>query len=61
MNSSTTINDEELPSVNSVVSCKVCGYLINMDTKRDQHVVKCEKCNEATVSIVPCDCVLIIL
>lgn len=45
----TNINsgDEESPSI---VPCRVCGSMIDINNKKDQHVVKCEHCNEATVS-----------
>lgn len=44
------INDEE-----PMVQCRVCGSMIDINNKRDQHVVKCEYCNEATVSVLPID------
>lgn len=31
------------------VTCRVCQAMIDISTKRDQHVVKCSQCNEATV------------
>lgn len=34
----------------SFISCKVCGYQIDITDKTDTFVVKCLKCNEATVS-----------
>ena len=34
------------------IPCEVCDERIDISTKRDQHVVKCEKCGEATVSVV---------
>lgn len=34
----------------SVINCRVCQSLINLDGKLHQHVVKCTVCNEATVS-----------
>lgn len=40
---------EETPSI---VPCRVCGSMIDISNKKDQHVVKCEYCNEATVSIL---------
>ncbi|RDD43085.1 Type 2 phosphatidylinositol 4,5-bisphosphate 4-phosphatase [Trichoplax sp. H2] len=30
----------------TVLVCKVCQHLIDISTRRDQHAVKCEKCNE---------------
>lgn len=42
---------EENPSI---VPCRVCGSMIDIMNKKDQHVVKCEYCNEATVSITIC-------
>lgn len=49
---STNMNsgDEELPSI---VQCRVCGAMIDINNKKEQHVVKCEYCNEATVSTLP--------
>lgn len=46
---STNMNsgDEEPPSL---VQCRVCGSMIDINNKKEQHVVKCEYCNEATVS-----------
>lgn len=46
---STNVNsgDEEPPSM---VKCRVCGSMIDVHNKKEQHVVKCEYCNEATVS-----------
>lgn len=32
-----------------VVNCKVCQAMINIEGKQQQHVVKCNVCNEATV------------
>ncbi len=32
-----------------MVACRVCGSMIDISGKRDQHVVKCDNCNEATV------------
>ncbi len=34
-----------------MVACRVCGSMIDVSGKRDQHVVKCDNCNEATVRI----------
>lgn len=33
-----------------MVTCRVCQGMIDITSKRDQHVVKCLQCNEATVS-----------
>ena len=33
----------------TVLVCKVCQNLIDISTRRDQHAVKCEKCNELSV------------
>lgn len=33
-----------------MVTCRVCQAMIDISGKRDQHVVKCIQCNEATVS-----------
>lgn len=33
-----------------MVTCRVCQNMIDITTKREQHVVKCTHCNEATVS-----------
>ena len=33
-----------------LINCKVCQSLINIEGKTHQHVVKCNVCNEATVS-----------
>lgn len=35
-----------------MITCKVCGFMIDISGRRDQHVVKCSSCNEATVSTV---------
>lgn len=32
-----------------MVTCRVCQAMIDISGKRDQHVVKCNQCNEATV------------
>lgn len=32
-----------------MVTCRVCQAMIDVSGKRDQHVVKCSQCNEATV------------
>ncbi|KAF4524077.1 hypothetical protein B566_EDAN013969, partial [Ephemera danica] len=31
-----------------MVTCRVCQAMIDISGKRDQHVVKCRECNEAT-------------
>ncbi|KAH7984762.1 hypothetical protein HPB52_023881 [Rhipicephalus sanguineus] len=33
----------------NIVPCRVCGYVIDITNRRDQHVVKCSRCNEATL------------
>lgn len=47
--------DKQLEWVNlptgSVVTCRVCQGQIDISDKREQHVVKCGACNEATVSL----------
>jgi hypothetical protein len=32
-----------------MVTCRVCSAMIDISWKREQHVVKCNQCNEATV------------
>ena len=34
-----------------MVTCRVCQAMIDISGKVDQHVVKCNQCNEATVRI----------
>lgn len=34
-----------------MINCKVCQSMINIEGKTHQHVVKCNVCNEATVSM----------
>lgn len=36
-----------------MVTCRVCQAMIDISGKREQHVVKCSECNEATVSYLP--------
>lgn len=53
----------------SVVPCRVCGEVIDITNRRDQHVVRCGSCNEATpirnappgkkYVRCPCNCLLI--
>uniref|UniRef100_A0A6G1S6B4 Phosphatidylinositol-4,5-bisphosphate 4-phosphatase n=1 Tax=Aceria tosichella TaxID=561515 RepID=A0A6G1S6B4_9ACAR len=67
---STNMNSgDEEPSPDLIVQCRVCGSMIDISNKRDQHVVKCEYCNEATpirspppgqkYIRCPCNCLLI--
>lgn len=52
-----------------MVTCRVCQAMIDFSGKREQHVVKCSECNEATpirnappgkkYVRCPCDCLLI--
>ncbi|CAL1272884.1 unnamed protein product [Larinioides sclopetarius] len=52
-----------------MITCKVCGFMIDITGRRDQHVVKCSSCNEATpiksappgkkYVRCPCNCLLI--
>ena len=39
------------PGMN-VVTCRVCQALIDISSKKEQHVVKCTHCHEATVSLI---------
>lgn len=41
----TSNEDRGLP----MVTCRVCSAMIDISWKREQHVVKCNQCNEATV------------
>lgn len=34
-----------------MVTCRVCQAMIDITSKREQHVVKCNQCHEATVSL----------
>lgn len=40
---------QDLQSGGPVVTCRVCQAMIDISWKREQHVVKCLQCNEATV------------
>lgn len=52
-----------------MVTCRICQAMIDISGKRDQHVVKCDQCNEATpirnappgkkYVRCPCNCLLI--
>lgn len=33
-----------------MVTCRVCAAMIDISSKKEQHVVKCLQCQEATVS-----------
>lgn len=35
----------------SKVTCRVCQEIIDVVGKRNQHVIKCIRCNEATVGL----------
>jgi len=72
----TPIGPDELPPPYNtltggvpMVSCRVCNNMIDISGKKDQHVVKCPQCNEATpirnappgrkYVRCPCNCLLI--
>ncbi len=47
------IRTQDLPqsiASNNLLACLVCGSMIDISDKKEQHVVKCNNCNEATVS-----------
>ncbi|XP_054164464.1 type I phosphatidylinositol 4,5-bisphosphate 4-phosphatase-B-like [Oppia nitens] len=73
-----SIGPDELPppysasisgGVPVIVACRVCGSMIDITGKREQHVVKCDNCNEATpvksaptgkkYVRCPCNCLLV--
>lgn len=33
-----------------MVTCRVCAAMIDISSKKEQHVVKCHQCQEATVN-----------
>lgn len=41
---------QDLQGGGPVVTCRVCQAMIDISWKREQHVVKCLQCNEATVN-----------
>lgn len=59
MHTVSTIGPDELPPPYQsaiqggmpMVTCRVCQAMIDISGKRDQHVVKCCQCNEATVRL----------
>uniref|UniRef100_T1H6Z4 Phosphatidylinositol-4,5-bisphosphate 4-phosphatase n=1 Tax=Megaselia scalaris TaxID=36166 RepID=T1H6Z4_MEGSC len=68
----SSLGPDELPPPYAgapMVTCRVCQAMIDITNKRDQHVVKCTSCNEATpirnappgkkYVRCPCNCLLI--
>lgn len=49
-NSDFTVPEMGPENAASKVTCRVCQEMIDVIGKREQHVVKCNRCNEATVS-----------
>lgn len=57
------------PSHDVPIICQVCGFMIDISNRKEQHVVKCSSCNEATpiknappgkkYVRCPCNCLLI--
>jgi len=43
------------------ISCKVCQAVINLEGKASQLVVKCNSCNEATVSFLAVICFVVLM
>lgn len=50
LNSNFTVPELGPTNTASKVTCRVCQDMIDVVGKREQHVVKCSRCNEATVS-----------
>lgn len=49
------IRNQDLPQYipsNNLLACLVCGSMIDISDKKEQHVVKCNNCNEATVNAI---------